>query len=155
MGIVYVECCERKYCCCCDDKRDKCPNPVRWNESEICNGLRGLLQMLGPVNVPSANLTFRFTNRTLKYDSSYCPTLFPGYRTPTVAELQSIATSLTSTGAIGGTPLCPMVVWALNGIEPVLVEVVPEFGTVEVLRTPSLRCKAYRICVATFLPPNG
>ncbi len=154
MGIVYVECCERRCCCCCD-KKDKCPNPVRRNESAVCGGLRSMLAMQGAVYVPLANLTFVFTNTTLRYDSGYCPTLFAGYRTPTVAELQSIATSLTSTGAIGGTPLCPMVVWALNGTEPVLVEVVPALGTVEVLRTPSLRCKAYRICVTTTLPPNG
>ncbi|MGD6872376.1 hypothetical protein ACQCU1_09280 [Sutcliffiella horikoshii] len=154
MGIVYVECCEKKYCCCCDDKRDKCPKPVRRNEPIVCDGLRSMLAMLGAINVPSANLTYFFTNAAVKYDSSYCP-LLTGYRTPTVAELQSIATSLTSTGSIGGTPLCPMVVWALNGIEPVLVEVVPALGTVEVLRTPSLRCKAYRICVTTTTPANG
>ncbi|MGD6991877.1 hypothetical protein [Sutcliffiella horikoshii] len=154
MGIVYVECCEKKCCCCCDDKRDKCPKPVRRNELASCEVSRQMLAMQGPVVVPMVNLTYIFTNATLKYDSSYCP-LLTGYRTPTVAELQSIATSLTSTGSIGGTPLCPMVVWALNGIEPVLVEVVPALGTVEVLRTPSLRCKAYRICVTTTTPANG
>lgn len=150
MGIVYVECCERRHCCCdcCDDRRDRCPYPVRRNESVTCAGFRAALAARGPVLVQAANLTFIFTNAAVRYDSSVCPTLGTGYRTPTVAELQSIATSLT-TATIGGTPLCPMVVWALSGLEPVLVEVVPATGSVQILRTPSLRCRAFRICVTS------
>lgn len=157
MGIVYVECCESKHhCCCdcCDDWWDRCPNPVRRNESIACGGLRQALAARGSVDVPIANLTFIFTNQAVRYNSSYCPTLETGYRTPTVAELQSIATSMTS-AQIGGTSLCPMLVWALNGVEPVLVEVVPATGSVQVLRTPSLRCRAYRVCVTTYVAPNG
>ncbi|NMH75460.1 hypothetical protein HF078_20485 [Bacillus sp. RO2] len=143
MGIVYVECCDRKRCCCCcDDDWDRCPNPVRWNEGAECEGLRQDLADRGVVTV--SGLQFRFYNQTMKYSATFC-TL--GFRTPTVTELQVIATSLTS-AEVGGTPLCPMLVWATNMGNPVLVEVFPSTGIVQEVRTPSRYCRAYRICIA-------
>lgn len=151
MGIVYVECCEKKYCCCCD-KKDKCPNPVRWNEGAECEGLRQALANRGEVT--ANGLTFRFFNQTMKYSAAFCSGYDSDFRTPTLTELQLIATSLTS-AATGGTPLCPMLVWATSMGNPVLVEVFPLTGIVQEVRTPSKHCRAYRICVATTLQPNG
>lgn len=151
MGIVYVECCEKKRCYCCDDKKDKCPNPVRWNEGAECEGLRQALANRGEVTV--SGLTFRFFNQVMKYSATFCAGYDSDFRTPTVAELQTIATSLRS-AAIGGTPLCPMLVWATSMGNPVLVEVFPSTGLVQVVRTPSRHCRAYRICVADAVVPG-
>lgn len=149
MGIVYVECCERKPRCC--DKKDKCPNPVRWNEGAECEGLRQALANRGEVTVNG--LTFRFFNQPMKYSATFCSGYDSDYRTPTVTELQTIATSLRA--APGGTPLCSMLVWVTDMGNPVLAEVFPLTGLVQVVRTPSKYCRAYRICVSTTLPPNG
>ncbi len=145
MGIVYVECCERKHhCCCdcCDDKRDRCPNPVFWNESPVCAGLRAALAARGEVTVGA--LGFRFFNQPIRYSSTLCAGV---YRTPTVMELQQIASSLTASP--GGASLCPMLVWATNMLgDPVLVRVYPANGTIgEVTNPPTWRCRAYSICV--------
>ncbi|MEA3321965.1 MAG: hypothetical protein U9Q88_18540 [Bacillota bacterium] len=141
MGIVYVECCDRKRCCC-DDDWDRCPNPVRWNEGAECEGLRQALANSGEVTV--TGLTFRFFNQTMKYSATFCTGYNSNFRTPTIAELQTIALSLTS----NGFPLCPMLVWATSMGNPVLVEVIPSTGMVQAVRTPSRHCRAYRICVA-------
>lgn len=142
MGIVYVECCEKKYCCCCDDKRDKCPNPVRRNEGAGCE-----LSRIARSNVTfqSAGLQVLFLNQLVEFNSQFCTGL--GYRTPTFNELQSIVGGLTNPNT--AAPLCPMLVWATRYGNPVLVEVDPATVTVREVRNPSRRCLAYPICVRT------
>lgn len=154
MGIVYVECCEKEHCCCdcCEHRRDKCPNPVGRNELPACEGLRTALAGRGVVTVgppPTPAIRFRFFNSTAVYNPNYCAAVQPGFRTPTISELQQIASSLTA--SLGGTPLCPMLVWATGLFgNPVLVRVYPATGTIgEVTAPHSWRCRAYPICVST------
>jgi hypothetical protein len=141
VGIVYVECCDRKRCCCCcDDDWDRCPNPVRWNEPASCEESR-----IARSNFPftAAGLQVLFINQLVAYNSQFCTGL--GYRTPTYEELESIAGSLVNPDT--QAPLCPMLVWATRFGNPVLVEVNPQTQSARVVRTPSTRCRAYAICV--------
>ncbi|TYS71040.1 hypothetical protein FZC76_03865 [Sutcliffiella horikoshii] len=143
MGIVYVECCERKRCCCCcDDDWDRCPNPVRRNEPASCEVSR-----IARSNEPfvAAGLEVLFLNQLVKYNSQFCAGLGLGYRTPTYEELESIVGDLITPNT--NTPLCPMLVWATRFGKPVLAEVDPANDSVRLVRTPSKRCRAYPICV--------
>lgn len=133
-------------CCCLQKPQSICPPATPLYEESVCKIRReafeaGNVHFFDNPDPFGVDYEYYFVNE-LANALQPCNDL-PGFSRSTIEELDLIK----STFLVDGKPLCPMLVWGIVNGEPMLINVDPLGGPANVVPTPSLFCKAYRICV--------
>ncbi|MGM7700109.1 hypothetical protein ACSVDE_00220 [Pseudalkalibacillus sp. Hm43] len=145
-------------------KQSSCPNPVPPNESLECAAKREEINTA--IFFTDMGERIFFVNQLVSSEEaqSLCPSLDAGSHLINQEDLnnQGIIKTLKRALTVDGTP-CSVVIWASINGNPKLVSL---FGKkcirineclsvcndvdVEILRTPSVNCPAFVVCVAPF-----
>lgn len=129
------------WCKCCPRPFSLCP--MNFNK---CEQLR--VKLSREVFLSTNGSRYAFINQLTTFPPKpceACENLFcSNFRPATVEELMAFNKWLK----VEKKPLCPMLVWATKNGVPTLVKICPgKRNPVKIVRTPSLNCLAYSICV--------
>lgn len=146
MRLFYFKGCIKKikefFC----KRMKKCPPPVCCNEKPECELRRADLTSDSPIPLDNG-WTLAFVNMLdgFPQDVNICRNTF--LDDSTIATVEQLNNPFVQQELVE-RDICPMVVWALNNGTPTLVKLSPgNSHPVKILPTPSLSCRAYRICI--------
>ena len=133
----------------CFIKCKRCPSPIPFCCIKFARCERQRVKLSREVYVSTNGAKYIFINQLTTFPPKpceACESLFCGdYRPVTVEELMAFNKWLK----VDGKPLCSMLVWATRNGVPTLVRVRPgKRKPVKLVRTPSLNCLAYSICIS-------